>query len=361
VEYAVIMAGGRGERFWPLSRRTRPKQLLPIISDRTMLEETVDRILPLVPLERVMVVTDRELQGVILDKVPQLKPENIIAEPYGKNTCLAIGLAAIELQKHDPEALMLVLSSDHLVQPAEKLLEILREGIRIARHGEYLITIGINPTRPEIGYGYIEIGPQFASEGGVHSYEVVAFKEKPDRVTAQQYYHNRRHLWNSGIFVWTADSILSTIGRCRPRTKSALETYATTIESPGQPEALEKLYHDADDESIDVAVLESADNVVVIKGELKWDDVGSWLAFQRIRKIGVDGNVKAGIGKILAADTFETTVINDSDGLVVCFGVSDLVVVKTDNIVMVAHKAQLPQIKKLLAQMEQDDKLREFL
>ena len=324
-----------------------------------MLEETVDRILPLVPLDHIVVVTDEELKSAILKKVSRLGPENIITEPHGKNTCLAIGLAAVELAHRDSEAVMIVLSSDHLVEPAEKLLEILSEGVRIARQGDYLVTIGINPTRPEIGYGYIEIGSQFAAEGGIHSYEAAAFKEKPDRITAQQYYHDRRHLWNSGIFVWSAEAILNSIGRWRPKTREALEEYAGHLDTPERQTALERLYRETESVSVDVAVLESADNVVVIKGDLKWDDVGSWLALQRIRKTGIHGNVK--IGHALTAKTYETTVVNDSDGIVVCFGVSDLVIVKTDNIVMVAHKAEMPHIKDLLTILENDEKLRDYL
>jgi len=359
VEYAVIMAGGRGERFWPLSRQARPKQLLPIISERTMLEETVERILPLVPLDRVLVVTDRALEPIILEKIPRLQAPNILAEPHGKNTCLAIGLAAVELRRKDPEAVMIVLPSDHLVWPDDKLLEILREAVNIARRGDYLVTIGINPTRPDIGYGYIEIGPQFSAEKGILSFEVASFKEKPDRITAQQYYHDRRHLWNSGMFVWSAAAILDSIGHCRPAVRAALDEYAASLGTPDRQETLEQLYRAGESVSIDVAVLESSDNVVVIKGDLRWDDIGSWLALQRIRKINQNGNVEMGL--VLCQDTVETTVVNDGDGVVVCFGVADLVVVHTANIVLVAHKAQVPEIKKLLSQMEADDRLRQYL
>jgi len=223
VEYAVIMAGGRGERFWPLSRQARPKQLLPILSEKTLLEETIDRILPLVSLEQIVVVTDRELRDAVLRKIASLGPEHIIAEPYGKNTCLAVGLAAVELLARDPDAVMIVLSSDHLVQPTEKLLEILREGVRIAREGEYLVTIGINPTRPETGYGYIQIGSQFAAERGILSYQVAAFKEKPDRPTAQMYYQDRQHLWNSGMFIWSAQSILHSLASSQPQIHGLLD------------------------------------------------------------------------------------------------------------------------------------------
>ena len=359
MEYAVIMAGGRGERFWPLSRQSRPKQLLPIISERTMLEETVERILPMVPLERVLIVTDHALETAILEKVPRLTAENILGEPLGKNTCLAIGLSAVELHRRDPDAIMIVLPSDHLVWPEDKLLEILREAVRIARQGDFLVTIGINPTRPDIGYGYIEIGSQFAAEEGILSYEVVSFKEKPDRVAAQQYYHGRRHLWNSGMFIWSANSVLEAIGRCRPTVRAALDEYAKALGTSGQADALDQLYRMGESVSVDVAVLETADNVVVIKGDLKWDDVGSWLAMQRIRKTHLNGNVE--IGRVLCLDTVETTVVNDADGIVVCFGVADLVVVRTANIVMVAHKSQVPEIKKLLGHIEADEQLRQYL
>ena len=357
--YAVIMAGGKGERFWPLSSEARPKQLLALTSEKSMLNVTCERITGLIPPEQILIVAGENISGAILDSCPTIRPENMLAEPFGRNTCLAIGCAAVHLQKRDSDAIMVVLSADHLIEPASKMLEVVKVGTKVAAEGNQLITIGIVPSRAETGYGYIELSDSQWKVDGVTVCRVAAFKEKPRPMVAQQYYLDRQHLWNSGMFIWSANSVLEAIGRCRPTVRAALDEYAKALGTSGQADALDQLYRMGESVSVDVAVLETADNVVVIKGDLKWDDVGSWLAMQRIRKTHLNGNVE--IGRVLCLDTVETTVVNDADGIVVCFGVADLVVVRTANIVMVAHKSQVPEIKKLLGHIEADEQLRQYL
>ena len=357
--YAVILAGGKGERFWPLSRRQHPKQLLKITGERSMLEETIERIKDFIPVSRTYLITGPEFKEGILQSVPSLSPENLLVEPEGKNTCVAIGLAAAYLKKKDPEAVLVVLPSDHLIEPKEKLLHVLEIGATVAQQGDYLITLGIPPTRPETGYGYIEVGEQFSTQDGVSVYRIKQFKEKPSRTVAQQYYLDRNHLWNSGMFIWTARSILAATKHCLPNLYRSLEKFYPHLGTSHEQEELKILYASAENISIDFAVLEKADNVLTIRTDLHWDDVGSWLALERIKSKDRDHNVV--IGDVLSLGSYETTVVNEGDGIVVALGVSDLVLVKTGSIVFVAHKTKVSDLKEVLQRLAADPKLSQYL
>lgn len=357
--YSVIMAGGRGERFWPFSTRDNPKQFLRMISEKSMLQDTVERVVDLIPLERTVIVTGENIKQKILERMDFIKDDHILAEPVGKNTCMAIGYAAAHLSKHDPDAVMVVLSADHYIKPKERLIEILQVGTTIAERDDVLITIGINPTRPEIGYGYIELGELYDTFNSISTYRVARFKEKPDRRVAQQYYLSRSHLWNSGMFIWSARAILASMAKCKPDLHAMLMEYQKTIGTPGEAEARKNLFAKAENISIDVAVLEQAENVVVIKAKLIWDDIGSWRALERINPRDKYNNV--GIGKVVMHDSYEMTVVNSGDGLIATLGVSDLVVVKTGTTVLVADKTKVDTLKALLERLQEDEELAEFL
>ncbi len=357
--HVAIIAGGKGERFWPFSTRENPKQLLKIASERTMLEETIERVSEFVPIERTLIVTGENIKRQILDRHPQLSEPNILAEPFGKNTCLAVGFAAIHLIKKDPSAVMIVLSADHFIKPKDRLIDILKFGAAIAARDEVLITIGINPTRPETGYGYIELGEQYDSFDGLISFRVKQFKEKPNRTLAQQYYIGRMHMWNSGMFIWSAKSILEAIARCKPEMHRLLTEYGDKIGTPAEPKARFELFEKAEGVSIDVGVLEEANNVVVIKADLIWDDIGSWLALERISPKDKDNNVS--IGETLLHESFEISAVNAGSGILATLGISDLVVVKTDSVVLVAHKTRVNDIKALLARMKDDPRYDQYL
>jgi len=355
----VILAGGKGERFWPLSRSLKPKQLLRISSEKTMLQETIDRMSDFIPIERTVVVAGEEIKNRMLEHVDYLKERNLIVEPQGKNTCLAIGLAAVHLLKKDPEATMVVLSSDHFIKSKEELQRILRVACEVAKKGNFLITLGIVPTRAETAYGYIEFSEPFDTIEDIPIYRIDKFKEKPDRITAQEYYYDRKHLWNSGMFVWTAKSILNGLNLHMPGLYQALEHYSTHIGKDSEKEAKRKLYGEAENISIDFAVLEKAKNVLTIKADLVWDDIGSWLALERIKERDRDNNVI--LGKVSISNTFETTIVNDSDGVIATLGISDLVIVKTDDIVFVAHKTKVHEVKELLQEFAKDKELEKYL
>ena len=357
--YGVILAGGRGERFWPLSRAEKPKQFLKLTSDRTMLEETIERVRPLIPIENIRIVAGNSMSRHIRSAASFLSDLNVLTEPMGRNTSLAIGLAAVHLYREDPEAIMVVLSSDHLIRPAERLVKIISDGCQVARADHRLITIGIVATRPETGYGYIKLGDEYPFDCDTPVHQAAAFVEKPKAVVAQEYYYSRKYLWNSGMFIWTAKAILDTLAECQCGMREQLERYADKIGTPGEIDARRELYESADGISIDYAVLEKAKNVLVLKADIVWDDVGSWLALQRYREKDTENNVA--IGETMLMETYETTVFNGSSGIVVCLGCSDMVVVRADDVTFVAHKAKLSEIKKLLQVIGKDDKTKKYL
>ena len=357
--YAVILAGGKGERFWPISRSGFPKQLLKITSEKSMLQETIDRIQDFIPQKQTVIVTGSNIKSAILKGSPSLKEDNIIIEPQGRNTCLAIGLAAVYLKKKAPDATMAVLSCDHLIKPKERLIETLKLGAEITNKDDFLVTIGVIPTRAETAYGYIELADLYETYGQVSVYKVKQFKEKPDRMVAQEYYYDRKHLWNSGMFVWKVDSILKALEKHMPQMYRSLMEHQETLGTKREKESLNNLYSQAEDISIDYAVLEKADNVLCVRADMIWDDIGSWLALDRIKEKDSDGNVV--IGNSLAVDSYETIIHNDGDGIVLTMGISDVVVVKTGDIVFVAHKTKIPEIKELLKKLGEDKDLKKYL
>ena len=357
--YGVILAGGRGERFWPLSRIKKPKQFLRLTSDKTMLEETIDRVLPLIAVENIRVVTNESMAPFIYDNVSSLANDQVLTEPQGRNTCLAIGLAAAHLHKQDKNAVLVTLSADHIVKPPEKLLRIIEAAAAIATAEDCLITIGIVPTRPETAYGYIKIGDMYRHESEQVFYQVGAFTEKPKAATAHEYYYSHDYLWNSGMFVWSCKSILKAIAQFQPDLSELLTEYTGHVGTEKETEARRELYEKATSISIDFAVLEKATNVLTVKADIIWDDIGGWSALARYRDVDGDNNVI--VGDALVMDSFETTVYNDDDGIIACLGVSDLVIVRSAGITMVVHRSKADQIREILSILEENENTRKYL
>jgi len=357
--YGVIMAGGKGERFWPLSSESRPKQLLSITSKRNMLQVTLDRIEEFIPIERTLIVSGENIKDAILEKCEKVTDANILTEPFGRNTCLAVGYAAVHLHKKKPDAVMVVLSADHLIEPANKLVKIIKVGTAIAAKENKLITIGIVPTRAETGYGYIEIGEQHREIDDVSIYTVSAFKEKPRPTVAQQYYYGGKHLWNSGMFIWSVKAILNALEQYMPEMYEALIEYQQQIGTDSEEKARRELYEEAEAVSIDIAVMEQADNVITLRGDFVWDDVGSWMSLQRFMDKDKENNVV--VGSAVTLNTYESTIYNDGNGLIAALGISDVVIARAGEVVMVAHKTQLDNIKNLMSKMSEDDDLKKYL
>lgn len=357
--YGVVLAGGKGERFWPLSTSKQPKQFLKLISDKTMLEETIDRVLPIIPKKNFRIVTSDSMADLIVKSVEGIGPEHVLGEPVGRNTCLAIGLAAIHLQKEDADSVLVVLSADHLIRPPERLRELLQTGIDIAAKEDKLITMGIVPTRPETAYGYVRLGEMYKNGESKSVFEVLAFTEKPRAEVAHEYYFSGGYLWNSGMFIWSAKSILKAIKGYQPELSELLTEYDSFIGTKDEKKARQKLYNEAKSISIDVAVLENAKNVLSIKADIVWDDIGSWNSLDRYKEHDSDNNIA--VGNTISLGSYETTMYNTTDGLIACLGVSDLVVVRTNEVTLVVHKTQTDQIKKLLSMLEQDEKNKNLL
>ena len=357
---AVIMAGGRGERFWPRSRALHPKQLLPITGVRTMLQETVDRIKPLVTGENIYIATGEILSKKVKSQLPFLPEKNIILEPVGRNTAACIGLAAIKIEREHPRSTMVVLAADHLIREREKFLEIIRAGAETAEETGNLVTLGIKPTRPETGYGYIEVESsksKVESEKKIEAYKVERFVEKPDREKAEKFLSSGSYYWNSGMFIWTVESILKAIEEHMPKLFKGLETIRDSLGTPREAKVLREVFQGLESISIDYGVMEKARNVVLVKADIPWDDVGSWLAMERIHPKDDEGNVV--LGKFEGIDSHNCIIISD-EHLVVTLGVSDLIVVTTPQATLICPKNRAQDVKKIVKKLT-DNQLDKYL
>ena len=377
---AVIMAGGRGERFWPKSQCSLPKQLLPIAGARTMLQETVDRVRPLVTEKNIYIATGESLLKKVKSQLPSLPEKNIISEPVGRNTAACIGLAAIKVKREHPRSTMVVLAADHLIREGEQFLEIIKIGAETAGKTGNLVTLGIKPTRPETGYGYIKIRSQnseFRSQNSefrsqkseirsqksevrsqkIEVCKVERFVEKPDEKKAKEFLSSGNYYWNSGMFIWTTKSILKAIEEHMPELFKGLETIKDSLGTPREGEVARQVFQGLESISIDYGVMEKAGNVVLIKADIPWDDVGSWLAMERIHPQDDKGNVV--LGKFSGIDSHNCIIISD-EHLVATLGVSDLIVVTTPDATLICSKDRAQDVKKIVKKLA-DKKLEEYL
>ncbi|MGB9741661.1 MAG: mannose-1-phosphate guanylyltransferase [candidate division WOR-3 bacterium] len=354
--YAVILCGGKGERFWPKSRQALPKQFIRLFENRSLIQATSARIRRLCPLRQQLFVAPEGFTG-LLKKELGVKAGNLILEPFGRNTAPAIGLAAAILNEHSPEAVMVVLPADHLIKPEQEFLRAVRLAVAVARQG-LLVTFGIVPVRPDTGYGYIETAEPLLTRNNLTAYRVKSFREKPDRATAEHYLETGRFLWNSGMFVWRVDVILDAFSRFMPEFYRQLQKLSG-IKGKGQREAyVRKIYNRVEAISIDYAVMEKADNVAVVRAGFDWDDVGSWLALGRRLPADQYGNAVKGLWSgIRTADC----IIYSDDGIIGTLGVKNLVIARSGDALLVADKTALGDLKQLLAQMAQDSRARKFL
>lgn len=337
--WTVILAGGVGSRFWPLSTPARPKQLLALASDRPLIEDTVRRITPLVPAERLRILTGAALAEPILASLPELGPGNLLLEPRAAGTAPVLAWAAAELERRDPDAVMISLHADHAIAPPEAFRDLLSRAAALAVEHRRLFTIGAVPTRPETGYGYIRVGDPLPGGGDEPGHTVARFVEKPDRATAARYVEEG-YLWNTGLFVWRAADLLDEIERVTPE----MAELVPLLRAGGT----EEFFARTPSIAIDHAVLERSDRVGVVRATFDWDDVGAWDAVLRTRPADAAGNVVMGDGH--AVDS-RGCVVCGEDGPVVTYGVDDLVVVRTGGVTFVAHRDRAPDLKTLLAQL----------
>lgn len=342
---AVIMAGGKGERFWPRSRADRPKQFLSLTNDgETMIQKTVNRLSGIAEPEDIFVVTNKQYVHLVREQLPDMPEENIIAEPASKNTAPCIGLAAGIIEKrYGGDTVMLVLPSDHEIKLVSMFKDTLMQAVGVAERNSNLVTIGIPPTYPETGYGYINFDGNRDTENG--AYKVVRFVEKPDMEKAKRYVNSGEYLWNSGMFVWKASSILGNIQKYLP---DMYEQLAKIIDSHGTDkyeQELERIFPQIKGESIDFGVMEKAEDIFTIPGSFGWDDVGSWLAMERINPTNEYGNVVR--GDVISIDTASSTVIGGGR-LIATVGVENLIIVDTDDAVLICAKEKAQEVKKVI-------------
>jgi len=349
--YAVIIAGGRGTRFWPLSRHKKPKQLLSLNGHQSLLRQTVDRVLPFIPTERVFVVTAGAHAGGILEALPDIPQGNILVEPVGKNTAPALAFAAAHLLEQNPDAVMTVLPSDHVIGPNEKFMADVTAAGETAEKEKLLVTFGIRPTRPETGYGYIEVGEHIS--GSV--FRARSFREKPNRKKAKFYVDSGRYLWNSGMFVFRADVLMERIQHCLPELYSAWEIFSAS----GKDEtALKNFYESVTPVSIDYGVMEkSGGATVLVAASFNWNDVGSWEALDDLWEPDEHGNRTLG-SRVIAIRAEGNTV--HSKKLVSLLDVENLIVVETDDALLICRKDRSQEIKSLVQEIERQG-LSEYL
>ena len=340
---ALIMAGGRGERLWPKSRKALPKQFLSLTGDgKTMIQLTVERILPLIDMADIFVCTHRDYVELVAEQLPNLPRENILCEPMGRNTAPCIGFGAAVMEKKYGEAVMFVLASDSYIKYNSIFLNALRDAAAVAEAGENLVTVGITPDYPEVGYGYIRFDP---TENNGRAFKVERFVEKPDLKTARSYLATERYLWNSGMFIWRLSTIREALSEYMPELSASVERIKAAWGTDEAERVLEKEYAAMPNISIDYAVMEKAEHIYTIPGSFGWNDVGSWQALDVIQSGNEFGNVVS--GNAVTVDT-RRCIIQGSERLIATVGLENTVIVDTPDALLVCNKSDTAGIKKIL-------------
>ena len=351
-DYAVIMAGGGGTRLWPVSRKGRPKHLLPILGEQTLLQGTVARLIDLFPPQRILVVTIREQVAEIERQIPEIPAENYIIEPAPRGTASVVGLAATVLEKRDPKAVMAVLPADHFIRNRDLFDYVMREAFEVARQ-KYLVTLGITPTSPSTAYGYIQQGTPLEGNLKYPVYHALRFTEKPDEKTAQGFLRSRDHSWNSGMFIWRVDVILEEIRLRMPELHASLARISADWGTPRQDNMLQSTWTALKAETIDYGVMEHAEQVVVLPaGGLGWSDVGSWDTLYEVLLPDMHGNVSTA-AQHLALETHNTLVYgSESERLIVTIGMDDTVVVDAGDVLLVCKADQAQKVREVVEHLQ---------
>jgi mannose-1-phosphate guanylyltransferase len=349
--HAVIMAGGGGTRFWPRSRVARPKQFLTLAGDRSLLQQAMDRLEALVAPGRAWVITGETYRTETARQLPALPHDHIVGEPCGRDTAPCIGLAAALVARHDPDAVMIVTPADHVIEPAQEFRRAAHAAAQAAE--EYpgaLITFGIPPTFPATGYGYIQRGPEVARRQDVSICKVLKFHEKPTADRAEAFIVSGDYFWNSGIFIWRAATVLKELREQRPALHDAVQRIAAAWDTPRRAAVFQAEYQAIDRISIDFAVMEHAAEVLVIQAPYKWDDVGSWLALERMHPQDADGNTVLGMHS--GIKTRNCVIVADTGNLIATVGVENLLIIRDGNATLVADRRDEGTIKQLVEQLK---------
>lgn len=357
--YAVIMAGGKGSRFWPRSREKKPKHLLDIAGEKTIIQETVHRIKPLVSPDNILVVTGKKHAMALMKQIPEIPSQNIIIEPEGRNTAACIGLAALHIHKVDPDDVMIVLPSDHLIADSATFMDVLKAAGQAASEDEILVTIGIKPSSVQTGFGYIEQGSLLKHMGHEEIFRVKSIREKPDYQQAQEFIARGNFYWNSGIFIWKTSTILKAISRWLPELYAGLAKIKEALGSPDESKIVPRVYRTLKSISIDYGIMEKADNIFMLHGDFGWSDVGSWDTLWEISDKDQNGNVLIRDSKFMSEDSEGSLVCNPRK-LTALVGVKDLLIVETNDALLVCKRGRSQDVKKIVEKLEAD-KLKKYL
>jgi len=354
--YGVIMAGGSGTRFWPLSRKQRPKQAMPFLGGKSLFQRALDRVEALAPPEHTLIITNEDQAELLASQAGGLPRENIVGEPLARDSAAAVFLAASIVVEQDPDAVTLVKPADHLISPVEKFAATVNRAVSIAGEG-FLVTFGVRPTSPATGYGYIERGEKL--EAAEDAYRVVRFHEKPDRQTAERYLAEGRYYWNSGIFVWRAADILEAAREFAPEHFEAIRPLGRLFGTGEFAPALREAYEPLEKISIDFGVMERAQNIATVEADFQWSDVGSPVALRGCHEPDESGNVRRGLTHTL--DAANCVLLSDEDHLVAAVGCEDLVVIHTDDATLVCPADRVGDVKRLVSELRRREETRDRL
>lgn len=367
--FVIIMAGGRGERFWPMSREQMPKQLLTLLGNRSFLQQAYDRVTPLVPAENIFVITNEAQAAMVRKQLPKLPKANVVAEPVGRDTCAAVTLGAALVGARATTGVMAVLPADHVIPQESPFQQVLNDAFDLAGRGQALITVGIKPTEPATGYGYIRVGAPLPPPAGSKGYKTAfhraeQFVEKPQFDQALEYVNSGHYRWNAGMFVWSFVAVTEGLQKHQPEMYTACQRWFQAATSPAKLKAvLAKDYPGLRRISIDYALMEHAQNVLVADGGFEWDDVGSWTALGRHLKADPEGN--AVVGQFIHVDAARNVIFDArSPGRrtpIAVVGLRDSILVQTDDATLLAHKSQAQKVKELVKRLAEDPKLKHLV
>ena len=349
--YAVILAGGKGERFWPMSTSKQPKQLLSLVGDRPLLAQSVARLDGLIPLERIIILTNADLVDATRVAVPELPPENIIGEPVGRDTAPAVALSCALVKHRDPNAAFCILTADHIIGDLDVFQSTLRESLALALEEDVLITIGIRPSYPSTGFGYIEAGDLARTSDGIQFRAAQRFVEKPVHGTASRYLESGAYLWNSGMFIWSVKALEDNLRRHTEELGPFMDQAVAMLEAGTFDAELETIFAPLTKISIDYAVMEKAERILMAEGSFTWSDIGSWPALAD--HFEADENNNTLVGEAIAEDASGNVVVS-GDRLTALLGVEDLIVVQAEHATLVCPKSRAQDIKQLLAKVREN-------
>lgn len=354
----MILAGGKGERFWPMSTTRRPKQLLSLVADEPLIFQAVHRLAGLIPHERVFIITNADLVDSIRAVLPDFPAGNVVGEPVGRDTAAAIALGAALVSARDPAAAFCVLTADHVIKDAKRFRNTLGDAFRLAMSGDSLVTIGVPPSFPSTGFGYIECAEALPFEGGTRFFKALRFVEKPDAETARKYLETGRYSWNSGMFVWSLAALARAFEQHSPALLGLMNRLRSAVCSPDFDDTLRMEYERLEKISIDYALMEKADNIVMAQCDFDWDDIGSWTALEHHFPKDEHGNVVVGCAEML--DATGNTIVSQ-DGLTALVGVDNLVVVRAGPVTLICRQDRVQDVKKLVERLRAKGRYGEWL